>query len=66
MKTIIESLSSAKQVSKEGRTYVKDCGCTILRTSDFGYKFHVIKHDDFNASAMFKTFRAAWNFIYTK
>ena len=66
MKTTIESLSSSKQVSKEGRTYVKDCDCTILRTNDFGYKFYVIKHSDLNASASLKTFKDARNFMYKK
>lgn len=66
MRTTIESLSSAKQVLKEGRTYIKDCDCTILRINDFGYKFYVIKHGDLNASASFKTFRAAWNYVYIK
>lgn len=64
MKTSIETLTGAKQVSKEGRTYVEDCNSTIMRIDEFGYKFHVTKHDYTNETNKFKTFQGAWNYMY--
>lgn len=64
MKTSIEKLTSAKQVSKEGRTYVEDVNCTIVRIDEFGYKFHVTKHDYMNETKKFKTFNGAWNYMH--
>ena len=66
MKNSIETLTTAKQVSKEGRTYIEDVNCTIVRVNEFGYKFHVTKHDYAKESKKFKTFKGAWNYIYCR
>lgn len=64
MKTIIETLTTAKQVATEGRTYVKDCNSTIVRINEFGFKFFVTKHDYQMESKKFKTFNGAWSYAY--
>lgn len=61
MKTTIESLNSARQVAKEGRTFVEDANATIVR-NDNG--FHVTKHDYRMEAKSFKTFRAALHYMY--
>lgn len=66
MKTNIETLTTAKQVSTEGRTYVEDCNSTIVRIDEFGFKFLVTKHDYHMESKKFKTFNGAWNYMYCK
>jgi hypothetical protein len=64
MKTTIETLTTAKQVVRENRTYVEDCNCTITRIDEFGYKFFVTKHDYVKESKKFKTFWGARNYMY--
>ena len=64
MKTTIETLTTAKQVATEGRTYVEDCNATIVRIDEFGFKFFVTKHDYLKESKKFKTFKGAWNYMY--
>ena len=62
----IDTLIRLSQVSKKETTYVRDCDASITRVDDFGYKFHVVKHSDLNASASLKTFKDAINFMYKK
>lgn len=64
MKTTIETLTSAKQIAKEGRTYVEDCNSTVAIINEFGYKYFVTKHDYVMESKRFKTFQGAWNYMY--
>lgn len=66
MKTTIESLTTARQIAKEGRTFVEDANATVVRTDDFGYRFHVQKHDYLNETSKFKTFNGLYNYLYCK
>jgi hypothetical protein len=66
MKTTIETLTTARQISKEGRTYVEDVNSTIVRIDEFGFKFFVTKHDYLQESKRFKTFNGAWNYMYCR
>lgn len=61
MKTIIETLATARQIAKEGRTYVEDCNATIARDDTY---FYAQKHDYVMSSVRRKTFRAIWNYLY--
>jgi hypothetical protein len=61
MKTTIETLTSARQISKDHRTYVEDCNATVMRDDVY---FYATKHDYDFGDVRRKTFNAIWNYLY--
>jgi hypothetical protein len=61
MKTTIETLATARQVNREGITYVEDANCTVVRDEN---EWFVTNHNFKFESKRFKSFRSVLKYIY--
>jgi hypothetical protein len=73
MKTTIETLTTAREINKEGRTFIEDCNATVVRYDNnpsfnkkIDFKFYATKHDYLFEHKSFKTFKGLWNYLYKK